>query len=207
MVILEPHWDGLNEQTGMWLEIKAPYKGKHSYNWDCVTTKTKNCRSRIPSSHWWQLVHQAKCLPPAFEQCLYVVCIIDEDSYEELWNEETESEYYEERNIEFSPERRFRIYCIPIQRAELEKDIPALRRAWQAFLHGEDGDDAYTARRSRNVLEGETVRSARDRWQAAGLCRDCGDSANGADAAPSMIDGTECRPCYERRRRKQRRGR
>ena len=197
--------DGLDEQARMWLEIKAPYKGKCSYNWNCATTTTKNLRRRIPSSHWWQLVHQAMCLPPAFEHCLYAICVIDEDSYEVSWDEEIEFESYERSNMEFSPERRFRLYCIPIHRAELEKDIPALRRAWQAFLDGEDSDDAYTVRRTRNMLEGETVRAARDRWRTAGLCRDCGDSAEGAEVAPSMIDDTECRPCYERRSRKRNR--
>ena len=47
----------------------------------------------------------------------------------------------------------------------------------------------FAERRRDNMAPGETLASARDRWRAAGLCRDCGGAIDDGAA------GRRCRRC------------
>ena len=138
--------DGWDPAFGQWYEIKAP-QSRSSMTYRVATQfREVAVRSRIPDHYWWQLVHQAYCVPDDATQCLFIVAPID--------------------GTEAVP--------MVVHRSVLMEDWPKLEGAWEAFdaaiPNVPDEDDELLAREYMEALHEHDLAKARlDRAKAAVL--------------------------------------
>ena len=102
-------------------------------------------RQTVPDHHWWQLVHQAHCVPGDAYLCLYVVATADRQC----------------PHIE-----------MPIPRSTLLQDWPQLEAAWRAFAEERpnlppDSDEALALQYREALVEHDSASTRLKRAKTA----------------------------------------
>ena len=135
--------DGWDEENGCWLEVKAPRDANSSVYRMAYTPSP--LRQTVPDHHWWQLVHQAHCVPGDAYLCLYVVATADRQC----------------PHIE-----------MPIPRSTLLQDWPQLEAAWRAFAEERpnlppDSDEALALQYREALVEHDSASTRLKRAKTA----------------------------------------